>query len=231
MQFLADFNLSLASLECPACNRSFLASVPAAVSPISSETPFETDLHRVYSSPAFRASGIGMCKACGYAWWLKAFKSTETISDAIIQEGGAEELLRKFALAYVCGKQHKSNHLELGLIALNAAWCARDAKMQDLRWSSIAREELERALRNPSSRMDRGFYQFLLGELCRQQSDFYAALNHFDKAIAGAQYARVPESLITRQKVQTRSGDSTPTLLPPYLVESLFSTVEVSNAA
>jgi len=233
MHFVADFTLSPAKLECPACNRDFVAAIPASVSAVSYKTPFETDLHRVYSSPSFRASGIGMCKACGYAWWLKAFKinlAVDCNATAVLEETTAEngeELLRKFALAYVCGKQHSSNHLELGLIALNAAWCARDGQIEDLRWPAIAREELERALRNPSSRMDRGFYQYLLGELCRQQSDFHSALSHFDKAIAGE---RLPEQLITRQKVQARCADASATMLPPYLVETMFA-VPCSYAA
>lgn len=230
MQVEADFTLSQARLECPACNSVFRATVPSTVSPISASTPFETDLHRVYSSAAFRSAGIGMCHDCGYAWWLKAFSSSmdSDFSPAEYKAGSAEEVLRKFARAYVCGKQHKSNHLELGLIALNASWCARDGKLDDMGWSAIAREELEKALRNPSSRMDRGFYQFLLGELCRQQSDFRSALNHFEKAIAGE---RLPERLITRQKVQTRSADSSATLLAPYLVEAMFCPVKCSYAA
>lgn len=227
MRTVADFTLSLAKIECPACCHSFTGFAPSAVSSVTADTPFETDLHRLYSSPSCRASGIGMCTHCGYAWWMKAFRLS-VISEAQDERESAENLLRKFARAYVCGKQHKHNHLELGLIALNASWCARDGKINHKHWSSIAREELERALRHPSTRKDRGFYQYLLGELYRQESNFKSALKHFDLAVAGE---RLPESLIARQKVQARSGDPQVTLLPPYLVESLFCPAKSFHAA
>ena len=229
MQVLADFTLSIAQLECPACSFAFNSTVPCTVSAITEVTPFETDLHRVYSSSAQRGAGIGMCTRCGYSWWLSAFKiSTLDSVEVEAVAGSTEEHLRKFARAYVCGKQHKHNHLELGLIALNAAWCAHDGGASSRHWATIAREELERALRHPSTRKDRGFYQYLLGELYRQESQFKAALKHFDLAVAGE---RLPECLITRQKVQTRAADSTPTLLPPYLVKNMFAPVKSFNAA
>lgn len=229
MRIVTDFTLKIASVECPACSYSFSTTVPCTVSAITEETPFETDLHRVYSSSAQRGAGIGMCTRCGYAWWIKAFKLSAIEQDemhAVIAT--TDEHLRKFARAYVCGKQHKHNHLELGLIALNAAWCARDGQACSTRWASIAREELERALRHPSTRKDRGFYQYLLGELYRQESEFEAALAHLDLAVAGE---RLPECLITRQKVQTRSADPSATLLPPYLVKNMFAPVKSFNAA
>ncbi|MBX9690336.1 MAG: DUF2225 domain-containing protein [Candidatus Obscuribacterales bacterium] len=225
---MLDFSLKIAKLECPACSHSFTSAVPAFVSQVTSESSIETDLHRIYSSSAFRGSTVGMCTKCGYASWLRAFKVSADEQNVEAEKSTTEADLRKYARAYVYGKQHKLNHLELGLIALNASWCARDAKVADAGWMSIAREELERALRHPSNRKDRGFYQFLLGELCRQESDFKKALQHFDLSVAGQ---RLPESLITRQKVQARSADSARTLLPPYLVENLFCPVKTFNAA
>lgn len=227
MQILADFTLNLARIECPACSHAFTGFVPSKISTITTDTPFETDLHRVYSSPVCRGSAVSMCTHCGYAWWLRAFKYFIIESESQTKSS-TDENLRKFARAYVCGMQHKHNHLELGLIALNASWCARDGKVCHKRWSSIAREELEKALHQPSTRKDRGFYQFLLGELCRQDSDFTQALKHLDLAVAGE---RLPESLIARQKVQARSADPRNTLLPPYLVESLFCPAKSFHAA
>lgn len=229
MRIVADFTLSLARIECPACCHSFVGFVPSGVSSINSETPFETDLHRVYSTSAYRGAGVAMCNSCGYAWWLKAFKLSFLEPDnASGQVNDTDEQLRKFARAYVCGRQHKHNHLELGLLALNASWCARDGRVSHSFWSAIAREELERALRHPSTRKDRGFYQFLLGELYRQESDFKQALFHLELAVSGE---RLPESLIARQKVQAHSADPAATLLPPYLVESLFCPAKSFHAA
>lgn len=224
----ADFSLSVARIECPACSHTFDAVVPCSVSSITSETPFETDLHRVYSSSALRGSAMGMCARCGYAWWLKTFKSSALEDETLLLPASTEEQLRKFARAYVWGKQHKHNHLELGLVALNASWCAGDGHVDYTHWAFTAREEFERALRHPSTRKDRGFYHYLLGELHRHEADFRSALQHFDLACAGE---RLPECLLVRQKVQARSGDSAKTLLPPYLVENLFCPVKSHRAA
>jgi hypothetical protein len=228
MHSVADFSLSIAKLECPACSRNFEANVVGAVSAVTIETPFETDLHRVYSSSALRGSKIGMCTSCGYASWARTFKSALLNETANPPLETTELQLRKFARAYVCGKQHKLNHLELGLVALSASWCARDGKTADLLWQLTAREELERGLRHPSSRKDRGFFHYLLGELYRHEADFQGALKHFDLACAGG---RLSESLLLRQKVQACSGDSAQTLLPPYLVENLFCPVKSYRAA
>ncbi len=228
MQIVADFSLSVARVECPACSQEFKAVVPSTASSITAETPFETDLHRVYSSSAFRGAGVCMCTRCGYAWWLRAFKFSILEDEEKPCFQATRDYLAKYARAYICGKQHNVNHLELGLIALNASWCAGDGKLCHNSWAAIAREELERALRHPSTRKDRGFYQFLLGELYRKESKFMAALNHLELAVAGE---RLPECLITRQKVQARSGDNSATLLPPYLVASLFCPAKSFNAA
>ncbi|MBY0551001.1 MAG: DUF2225 domain-containing protein [Candidatus Obscuribacterales bacterium] len=218
-----DFTLISAKAECPACSKNFNTSLVSGSSPATADTRIETDLHRVYSCSAFRAAAIGLCMECGYSWWLKSFVlKTFFCPDQELQAptlSSSSEDMRRFATAYLCGKQHKANHLELALVAMNAEWCAQDAGMEDQRWLNIAREELTKALRNPSARIDRGFYHYLLGEMCRRQDDFKGALANFDKARAGA---RLPEELILRQRVQARSGDASKTLLPVYLIESLF---------
>lgn len=224
MLIFPDFTLISATAECPACSRQFVTSVVSGVSSVTRSTLIETDLHRVYSSSAFRAANIGMCRECGYCWWLKSFlfkqffsPETQHLPEPMATKA-SDDLLR-FANAYVCGKQHKANHLELALIALNAEWCARDGGIVEHRWLETAKDELHKALRNPSARIDRGFYHYLLGELCRRLGDFKGALANFDKARAGA---RLPEELIVRQRVQARSGDASPTPLAAYLIESLF---------
>lgn len=224
----ADFSLSVAKIQCPACSHSFVSSVPASVTPVSTETAFGTDLHRIYYSSAFRGAGVAMCSRCGFAWWLSSFRLLWLEERSELPAGGSREQLQKFARAYICGKQHKRNHLELGLLSLNASWCASDGGSDAQTWSETAREELQYALRLPSAAKDRGFYQYLLGELCRHEGDFESALKHFDLAVSGE---RLPESLINRQKVQARSGDSAKTLLPPYLVRELFCPVKSFNAA
>jgi hypothetical protein len=42
MQLLADFSLSLALVECPACSHTFNATVPRSVLPITKETRFSS---------------------------------------------------------------------------------------------------------------------------------------------------------------------------------------------
>lgn len=218
MLIFEDFTLGVANAQCPACAAIFSTPVVLKVCPISPDTAIETDLHRVYSSSLLRAARMGMCNACGYAWWLRAFHIlSPTLAQA--QVCPPEQALKKFGNALVTGRQQKVNHLELALIALNAAWCARDGALPSAHWLALATEELSAALKNPSSRLDRGFYHFLAGELLRLAGDFRGSVQHFQKSAAGR---RLPENLIIRQTVQALAADASHTRLPEYLVEALF---------
>ena len=224
MLIFEDFTLISARAECPACSANFVTAVVSGNSKVTTKTRIETDLHRVHTSSAFRAAGIGMCPDCNYCWWLKSFglKTFFSPQEQELQQpllSTTAQDLQRFNQAFRCGKQQNANHLALALIAINAQWCAQDGGLAGQQWLETAGQELSKALRNPTSRIDRGFYHYLLGELCRRQSDFQGALDNFDKARSGA---RLPSELIVRQKVQARSGDASATLLPVYLIEELF---------
>ncbi|MFN8656786.1 MAG: hypothetical protein U0105_10650 [Candidatus Obscuribacterales bacterium] len=218
MHLTDEFKLRQAIAVCPACNAQFdtpyLLNVPA----ITSRTALETDLHRVLPDPAIRAALIGLCLDCGYGNWISHFeiKMLEAecfaVSDSI-------EYPRKFANAFITARSAGASHVELALIALNGGWCSREADLPYQRWLDLAAQELDKALFDKSWGGDRGYYHYLMAEICRQLSDFTTAVRHFNKATLSS---RLPKQLITRQKVQAIAADPSHTLLPPHLVERLF---------
>lgn len=221
-QKIEEFTLKQATVTCPACNAVFntphLANMPA----ISAETPIETDLHRVLPNGAIRAALIGLCRDCGYAWWITAFKTEAIIGESLTADEYSLERLqypRKFANAFLTGKQNGNHSRELALLAMNGAWCAREAGLPHERWLELVHQELEKALADRSWTGNRGYYHYLLAEVCRQQRQFEEAISHFNKV---TYHSRIPRELILRQKVQATAGDSGATRLPPYLVERIF---------
>jgi hypothetical protein len=192
---------------------------------ITAETPVETDLHRVLPNGAIRAALIACCKDCGYAWWITAFKTKAVLPDELSADEYSLERLqypRKFANAFVTGKKNRSSRRELGLIALNGAWCAREAGLGHDRWLELAAEEMEKALEEKTIGGNVGYFHYILGEIYRQLKHYDQALSHLSRVTF---QSRLPRELIMRQKVQTISGDPAPTRLPAYLVETLFCPV------
>lgn len=218
MHITEEFKLRQATAVCPACSVQFetpyLLNVPA----ITTRTALETDLHRVLPDPAIRAALIGLCLDCGYGNWISHFgiKTQEAESFEVSE---AIEYPRKFANAFITARAAGATAVELALIALNGGWCSREAGLPYERWLDLAAQELDKALFDKSWNGDRGYYHYLLAEICRQLGDFTTAVRHFNKASLSS---RLPRQLITRQKVQAIAADSSHTLLPPQLVEKLF---------
>src|SRR5262249_8324172 len=104
-------------------------------------------------------------------------------------------------------------------LALNGCWCAREAGLPHERWLELAGGELEKALKDNNWHGNRGYYHYLMGEVCRQSGDFKGAVNHFNQV---GPEAMLPKELVERQKVQAVSGDSAIAVLPPHLVEIMF---------
>ncbi len=189
---------------------------------ITQDTPIETDLHRALPNGAIRAALIGLCRGCGYAWWITVFKTEEILPNSLTADEYSLERTqypRKFANAFLTGRQNGAHHRELALLALNGHWCAREAGLPHERWLDLAAQEMGKALRDRDWTGNRGYYHYLMGEICRQQRKFKEALEHFGTVDF---QSRLPRELILRQKVQATAGDSSPTRLPPYLVELIF---------
>lgn len=222
MQLLEEFVLRQAIVVCPACNVSFCTPQLTHMPIITGDTPVETDLHRVLPNGAIRAALIGLCKDCGYAWWITAFKTKALLPDTLTADEYSVERLeypRKFASAFVTGKKNRCGSRELGLLALNGGWCAREAGLTHDRWLELAAEEMEKALADKSIGGNRGYYHYIMGEIYRQLRHFEKAVSHFNRV---NYHSRLPRELVLRQKVQATAGDASPTRLPAYLVELLF---------
>jgi hypothetical protein len=222
MQLLEEFVLRQAIVVCPSCAACFCTPQLTHMPIITSETPVETDLHRVLPNGAIRAALVASCKDCGYAWWITAFKTKALLPDTLTADEYSMERLqypRKFANAFVTGKKNKCGSRELGLLALNGGWCAREAGLGHERWLELAAEEMEKALEEKSVAGNKGYFHYIMGEIYRQLRQFDKAVSHYSRVNF---HSRLPRELVLRQKVQATAADCAPTRLPPYLVETLF---------
>jgi hypothetical protein len=222
MKLIEEFSLRQATVTCPVCETTFATPHLINMPIITAESPIETDLHRALPNGAIRAALIGSCEACGYSWWITAFKVESVLSDSLTADEYSVERLkypRKFADAFMTGRRKRVPAQELAMLALNGGWCAREAGLPHERWLELAHEELTKAIADRSAAGNRGYYNYIMGELCRQQKNFEAAISHFNKVTS---HSRLPRELVVRQKVQATAGDPSPTRLPPYLVEAIF---------
>lgn len=222
MQRIEDFQLSQTHVMCPSCDQLFMTPQLDHMPLITPDTPIETDLHRVLPNGAVRASLVGSCGGCGYSWWITAFKLETKLNRELTADEYSMERIqypRKFANAIVTGREAHAHPRELALLAANGAWCAREAGLPHERWLDLAAQEMEKALSEATWTSNRGYYHYMMGELCRQLKDFQAAVKHFDHAFL---QSRLPKELVCRQKVQAIAADASATRLPPYLVEQIF---------
>lgn len=218
MQTNKEFNVRESTVVCPACDSMFSTPTLATMPNITAETIVEADLHRVLPEAAIRAALVAMCAACGYTWWITAFKPHLFRPD-VVPASPIMDRPKKFAHAVLTGRQNQAHALDLALLALNGCWCAREGEEAHERWLDLAGQELEKALKDQQWQGNRGYYHYLMGEICRQVGDFKSAVRNFEKV---GPASRLPGELVERQKVLAVSGDPRPAILPPHLVEILF---------
>lgn len=185
---------------------------------ISRDTPVEADLHRVLPDAAVRAALVAMCPACNYTWWVTAYRP-HLFKPQLVPPTPLVDSPKKFAHAVLTGRQNQAHALDLALLALNGCWCAREAGQPHERWLDLAGAELEKALKDPEWKGNRGYYHYIMGEICRQSGYFKGAIEHFG---AVGPSSMLPRELVERQKVHAVSGDAKPVRLPPDLVETIF---------
>lgn len=222
MQILEEFTLRQAIVACPVCEKSFCTPQLTNVPIVTAGSPVETDLHRILPNGAIRASLVGCCRECDYAWWITSFKTKGLLPESLTADEYSLERLqypRKFASAFMTGKNNGASAGELALIALNGGWCAREAGLVNNSWLELAAEELEKSLADKTMNGNRGYYHYILGEIYRQLNQFEKALGHYNRV---NYFSRLPRELVLRQKVQATAADGNPTRLPAYLVETLF---------
>jgi len=218
MQAIEEFTVRQSTVVCPACNSMFSTATLVTMPNITRDTMVEADLHRVLPDPAIRAALVAKCAACDYTWWITAFK-THLFNAALVPASPIIDHPKKFAHAVLTGRQNQAHALDLALLALNGCWCAREAGQPHDRWLDLSGQEMEKALRDQEWQGNRGYYHYVMGEICRQGGDFKGAVRNFEKVDAAS---RLPSELVERQRVLAVSGDSRPAVLPPHLVEILF---------
>lgn len=218
MQVIKEFTIRPTTVVCPVCSSMFATPALVTMPNITKETQVEADLHRVLPEAAIRAALVAMCPACNYTWWITAFRP-HMFKPALVPPTPILDHPKKFAHAVLTGRQNEAHPLDLALLALNGCWCAREAGQPHERWLELAGAELEKALKDNAWSGNRGYYHYVMGELCRQSGDFKGAVKQFN--LVGPE-SMLPKELVERQKVQAVSGDAAPALLPPHLVEMLF---------
>ncbi len=218
MQVIKEFVLRDTTLLCPTCNSMFGTKTLSSSPDITCDTPVEADLHRVLPDAALRAAFVAMCVACGYAWWVQAFQ-THPFDSKLLPKPLALDYPKRFAHAVLTGRSNGSHSLDLALLALNGYWCSREAGNAEIRYLELAHHEMDNTLKMDDWEGSRGYYHYVMGEICRQLKDFKAAILHFEKVTP---IANIPQELLDRQKVLAISGDSQPAIMPKHLVEVMF---------
>src|SRR5215470_2289115 len=98
MQVIEEFTLRQTTMVCTVCNSMFSTPCLATMPNITRDTVVEADLHRVLPDPAIRAALIAMCPACGYTWWVTAFR-THLFRPELVPPAPLVEHPKKFAHA------------------------------------------------------------------------------------------------------------------------------------
>lgn len=218
MQVIKEFTLRQVTVVCPACNSLFCTPTLESMPNITPESIVEADFHRVLPDPAIRAALVAICAACGYTWWITAF-ARHLFKPKLVPATPVIDYAKKFAHAVLTGRKEKAHVLDLALLALNGLWCAREAGQSPERWLDLAGQEMERALLDESWHGNREYYNYLMGEICRQAQDFKGAVKNFCRV--GVR-SMLPPELIERQKMMAIAGNHEPVVLPAHLVQALF---------
>lgn len=218
MQVISEFALEDTTVVCPSCNSMFATPALVSLPPITTDTIIEADLHRVLPDSAIRASMIAVCPYCQYAWWITAFKAI-FFPPKFVPPAADFSHSKKFAQAVLTGRNDKHHSLDLALVALNGCWCARESGQPDENWLKLARQEMEKTLSDDSWQGNRGYYCYLLAEICRQSKDFLNAVRYFNMV---DEQSGLPKELVERQRIHAISGDHLPTIMAPHLVKEMF---------
>ncbi len=211
------YTLRQTTVVCPQCELVFATPI-AKMPKLTRDSAVETDLHRVLPDAAIRASLIAMCPECVYAWWLSGF-APHFILPEMVADSPPIDNAKKFGHAVLSGRKSGAHSLDRAIIALNGYWCAREDFQPAQKWLELSARELYEALSDDSWHGNRGRYQFIMGEILRLMGEFHDAVRFYNLV---DRRSVLPKELIDHQIVQAKNGDSTPTLLPPHIVEAIF---------
>ncbi|HEY9788252.1 MAG TPA: hypothetical protein V6D17_22880, partial [Candidatus Obscuribacterales bacterium] len=126
---------------------------------------------------------------------------------------------KKFAHAVLTGRKIGAHSLDRALLALNGAWCAREANEPHEKWLELAGQELDTALKDQTWEGNRSRYHYIMGEICRLLGDFHGAVRNYNLV---DRRSNLPKSLVDHQRQEAINGNKEPIVLPPDYVEAIF---------
>lgn len=212
------YTLKQSTVICPKCELTFATTQVAKMPKIALDSRVEADLHRVLPDAAIRASLIAMCPECVYTWWLSAF-APHFMLPQMVPDSPPIDNAKKFGHAVASGRKFGAHSLDRAIVALNGYWAAREDFQVADKWLELAARELDEALNDDSWAGNRGRYQYIMGEVLRLMGDFHGAVRFYNSV---DRRSVLPKELIDHQIISAKSGDSTPTFLPPHIIEAIF---------
>jgi hypothetical protein len=225
MPEVIDFIIQAASVVCPLCEFTFATPNLAYMPNPNRLTPVEADLHRVLPDPGVRGALVTVCPSCTYAGWLALFQ-TVYIIPALLVPTPLLAYSKKFGFALLSARKLNEPLLDRAILAMNGLWCAREelaagiGNQKDVtRWYKVATIELSQAMEDKSWSGNTSRYSYILGELLRQMGDFHGAVRYLETV---DRRSMLPKEVVDHQIRMAKEGNSSPILLPPYLVEKVF---------
>jgi hypothetical protein len=218
MQYTEGFVLRECSIVCPECKSVFATRVLQDLPPVTESDTIEADLHRVLPHPGLRAALISVCPFCNYADWATKFGPSK-INPALVEPAQDIQHSRRFAMAVKHARAKELHPLDIAYIALNGLYCAREAGELADSWLELCVYEQSRGLHPDVVLSETGTDHLIMAELWRQTRCFDRAVAEYQKA---SEDPTISPELIRHQIMIARAGDSSPTVLPPWMVRIIF---------
>ncbi|MBS1955663.1 MAG: hypothetical protein JST89_15880 [Cyanobacteria bacterium SZAS-4] len=138
------------------------------------------------------------CPSCGRADWTARFEPTKEVA-TLNQPNSTPHL--QFRAAALAAERSGRDFYNVGLLYLNAAWCADDnrAYPQAREYRRLSADSFRKSLFDVSCPVDQRMeIEYLIGELLRRSGDFEASKAHFRQAIPrlSAKYAYMARKLM-----------------------------------
>lgn len=218
IETIEDFTIRTVSVECPDCTEVFATRTIVRMPNLTRDSLVETDLHRVLPHPSVRSALVAMCPQCLYTWWFSVFKE-DTMLPLLASPSPDIPDAKRFAHAVLTGRKKGAHPLDRAVLALNGAWCAREAGEDQSKWLELAGQELDEALKDQEWEGNRSRYHYIMGEVCRMLGDFHGAVRNYNLV---DRRSNLPKSLVDHQRQEAINGNPSPIMLPPDYVEAIF---------
>ncbi|HEY9792998.1 MAG TPA: hypothetical protein V6D22_21530 [Candidatus Obscuribacterales bacterium] len=218
MQQLEGFVLRDRSVICPKCKAAFAVRALVDLPPVTDADIIEADMHRVLPLAGLRAALLAVCPECNYADWVTKFP-VSIINPILLPQAADVPHSSKFAMAVKHARAQGIHPLDIAYIAVNGLYCAREDGEDADAWLELCVFEQHRGLDPDNIIVETGSDHLMMGELWRQIGAFDKATEEYAKA---GMDGSVPVELIRQQTTIARAGDTSPTVLPPWMVRLIF---------